>query len=113
MQLYLLHPVALFSLWGQTPLFPHKQLFSITSANDIRPSVTKDLLNSLCQIADIGSIQLLNKQVPEFTCWNAKITMTTLEADPEISSTSLESLNFQYSRLKLTLAVIFHFFQSH
>lgn len=50
-------------LYGEPPLFPHKQLFSITSANDIRPNVTKNLLNSLCQIIDIRSIQLLDKQL--------------------------------------------------
>lgn len=99
---------------GCPPLSPHKQLFSITSANDIRPSVTKNLLNSLCQIIDIRSIQLLNKQLTWICMLECKNNHVHIGgADPKISSISPNLLNFQHSELKLTLAVIFHFFQSH
>ena len=43
-----------------------------TSTNDIRSSITKELLNSLCKIVDGRSIHLLDKQ-------NAKVCMLELK----------------------------------
>ena len=53
-------------LAAQTLLTGHqslKQLLAVTRADDVGAGVAEELLNSLCQIADGGSIGLLNEQV--------------------------------------------------
>ena len=40
-----------------------EQLLAVTSADDVRTGITKQLLDCLCQIADGGSIRLLDEQI--------------------------------------------------
>ena len=49
-----------------------KQIIFMTSANDIRSNIIKELLNNLCKIAYGKSIHLLDKQ-------NAKVCMLELK----------------------------------
>ena len=53
-------------LAAQTLLTGHQgleQLLAVTGADDVRTGITKQLLNSLGQVADGGSVGLLNEQV--------------------------------------------------
>lgn len=53
-------------LAAQTLLAGHqrlKQLLTVTSANDVRTSIAEQLLDSLCQVTNGGSIGLLDEQI--------------------------------------------------
>ena len=53
-------------LAAQTLLTGHQgleQLLAVTSADDVRTGIAEQLLDGLCQIADGGSIRLLDEQI--------------------------------------------------
>ena len=54
----------------------------MTSANDIRSSITKELLSSLCKVVDGKSIHLLDKQDAKVCILELKYKYNHIGADP-------------------------------